>query len=51
MWEISRVIPACAVTGEAAGTAAAMLKGRVADIRIRDLQQRLTEQGVVLHLD
>ena len=27
MWDISRVIPPCAVTGEAAGTAAALMAG------------------------
>ena len=48
MWDVSRVIPACAVTGEAAGIAAAMLKsGGSVDISL--LQKKLTENGVVLH--
>ena len=48
MWDVSRVIPACAVTGEAAGIAAAMLRSSgSADIAL--LQKKLTENGVVLH--
>ena len=47
MWDVTRVIPACAVTGQAAGTAAALFDdfGR-ADIRL--LQQTLSEAGVRL---
>jgi hypothetical protein len=48
MWDITRVIPPCAVTGEAAGTAAAMTD----DFQFMDvaaLQKRLSEQGVRLH--
>ena len=48
MWDIMRVIPCCAVTGEAAGIAAAMTDDfRALDISA--LQQRLIEQGVKLH--
>ena len=47
MWDVTRVIPACAVTGQAAGTAAALFDdfGR-ADIRL--LQQTLSAAGVRL---
>lgn len=48
MWDISRVIPACAVTGEAAGTAAAMLCKYNA-VHMKDVQKRLIENGAVLH--
>lgn len=48
MWDVSRVIPACAVTGEAAGTAAAMLRDSDS-IDVAVLQKRLTENGVILH--
>lgn len=47
MWDISRVIPPCAVTGEAAGTAAAMTDD-FPSLNVADLQQRLTAQGVRL---
>jgi len=49
MWEITRVIPPCALTGEAAGTAAAMADDFSA-IDIGELQKRLKKQGVTLHL-
>lgn len=48
MWDISRVIPACAVTGQAAGTAAA-LTDDVTELDIRELQETLIRAGVVLH--
>jgi hypothetical protein len=59
MWDITRVIPPCAVTGEAAGTAAALACDSVAcaaaidfsSLDVAALQKRLTAQGVVLHLD
>ena len=45
MWELSRVIPCCAITGEAVGTAAAMFEDfHSADIKA--LQSRLRENGV-----
>ena len=50
MWDITRVIPVCSVTGEAAGTAAALGKN-FADVDIKILQSKLVENGVKLHLD
>ena len=48
MWDITRVIPVCAVSGEAAGTAAAMFDDFTkADIKA--LQTQLSKQGVKLH--
>lgn len=47
MWDVTRVIPACAVTGEAAGTAAAMSDDFVS-LDVKRLQQRLRECGVKL---
>ncbi len=48
MWDIMRVIPCCAVTGEAAGTAAAMTDD-FSTLDVCELQKRLVENGVVLH--
>lgn len=48
MWDIMRVIPCCAVTGQAAGTAAAMTDDFSA-LDIKALQKALSESGVVLH--
>ena len=49
-WDMTRVIPTCAVTGEGAGTAAAemILSDKVStrDIRIEALQERLRAQRV-----
>jgi hypothetical protein len=50
MWDITRVIPPCAVTGEAAGTAAA-LSNDMRYLDIRELQARLIKQNVKLHWD
>lgn len=50
IWDVTRVIPTCAVTGEAAGTAAAITRD-FATIDIGLLQDRLQRQGVKLHLD
>ncbi len=53
MWDITRAIPACVVTGEAAGTAAAIAAhqgGRVRDVDMADLRARLRGQGVILDL-
>lgn len=51
-WDIMRVIPTCAVTGEAAGAASAMLskqnKKSFSDIKIQELQGRLKEQKVII---
>ena len=49
MWDIMRVIPCCAVTGEAAGTAAALTDDFSA-LEVKVLQQKLVEKGVKLHL-
>ncbi len=49
MWDITRVIPVCAVTGQAAGTAAAMTDDFSA-IDIQKLQKTLESDKVVLHL-
>ena len=48
MWDIMRVIPCCAVTGEAAGTAAAMTDD-FTTLDITALQDVLKKNGVVLH--
>ena len=50
MWDITRVIPVCAVSGEAAGTAAALF-GDFAAADIPSLQRRLRSNGVLLHED
>ena len=47
MWDIMRVIPCCAVTGQAAGTAAAMTDDFGA-LDIHTLQRTLQDNGVVL---
>ena len=45
MWDLTRVIPACAVTGQAAGTAAAL--GRdVSALPAQLLQEKLAAAGV-----
>ena len=48
MWDVMRVIPCCAVTGQAAGTAAAMTDDFSA-LDVAALQDQLVKQGVVLH--
>ena len=48
MWDIMRVIPCCAVTGQAAGTAAAMCDDFSA-LSVDDLQAQLRKDGVILH--
>ena len=50
MWDITRVIPVCAVSGEAAGTAAAMSDDFTA-LDISVLQNTLKTNGVVLHTE
>lgn len=50
MWDISRVIPPCAVTGQAAGTAAAMCDD-FSMLDIKKLQNKLVGDGVILHED
>ncbi len=48
MWDVMRVIPCCAVTGQAAGTAAAMTDD-FSTLEIEKLQDELQKQGVILH--
>lgn len=48
MWDIMRVIPCCAVTGEAAGIAAAMTDD-FSTLDVKQLQETLVQNGVVLH--
>jgi hypothetical protein len=48
MWDIMRVIPCCAITGEAAGIAAAMTSDLSA-IDVPELQKKLVSYGGVLH--
>lgn len=50
MWDITRVIPPCAVTGEAAGAAAAMTSDFPA-LDVGALQERLISRRVKLHFD
>ena len=50
MWDITRVIPVCAVSGQAAGTAAAMTDDFPA-LDVVLLQKRLSADGVKLHLN
>ena len=48
MWDIMRVIPCCAVTGQAAGTAASMTDD-FASLDVSALQKVLRDNGVRLH--
>lgn len=48
LWDVTRVIPVCAVSGQAAGTAAALADDFSA-IDIAALQKALGHDGVVLH--
>lgn len=48
LWDVMRVIPCCAVTGQAAGTAAAMCND-MTSLDIKKLQTVLQNNGVVLH--
>ncbi len=52
-WEMMRLIPACAFTGQVSGTAAAMaaeLGCSAQEIPVEDLQKRLAETGVLIHM-
>lgn len=52
-WEIFRVIPAAAMTGEAAGTAAALAVSKgidPADLDVKELQSELVKNDVILHI-
>jgi hypothetical protein len=47
-WEVSRVIPVCALTGQAAGIAASMTLGRnIQDVDMKGLQGKLADSGVL----
>lgn len=48
LWDLMRVIPCCCVTGQAAGTAAALGRDMSA-LSVPLLQQTLVKSGVVLH--
>lgn len=48
LWDVMRVIPCCAVTGQAAGTAAA-LTDDFSTLDIGILQNKLVSCGVILH--
>ena len=50
MWDVTRVIPVCAVSGEAIGTAAALFTDfDSADISL--LQDKLSAAGIKLHYE
>lgn len=52
VWDVTRAIPGCAVTGEAVGTAAAMAVGQTggdaAALPVEALRRKLSAQGVLL---
>ena len=48
LWDVMRVIPCCAVTGEAAGTAAALCDDFTA-LSTSELQAALRKNGVIIH--
>ncbi len=48
LWDVMRVIPCCAVTGQASGTAAA-LTDDFSTLDISVLQKKLRQNGVILH--
>ena len=48
LWDVMRVIPCCAVTGQAAGIAAAMTDD-FGTLEVVLLQEKLKSRGVVLH--
>ena len=50
MWDVMRVIPACAVTGEAAGLAAA-ISSDFSEIDVSVLQDALKKNRVYIHID
>lgn len=47
-WDLTRVIPTCAVTGEAVGVAAALQAKNGCEPAVDALQAKLTEKGVLL---
>ena len=50
MWDVTRTIPVCAVSGEAVGVAATM-SDDVHKIDIRLVQEKLLKNGVKLHIE
>lgn len=50
LWDVTRVIPVCAVSGQAVGTAAALLETTIKEIELDKLQNCLMEAGVKLHI-
>jgi len=51
-WEVTRVIPPAALTGEAAGVASALVSETscaFADVPLQELQDRLAKGGVMIH--
>jgi len=51
-WEVTRVIPVAALTGEAAGTAAALAAKNgcsAGDVNVTELQEILSQAGVIIH--
>ena len=48
LWDVMRVIPCCVVTGQAAGTAASMTDD-FSTLNVTVLQDKLKQNGVVLH--
>ncbi len=48
LWDVMRVIPCCAVTGQAAGLAASLTED-FSKLDVKLLQQKLVQNGVVLH--
>ena len=49
LWDLTRVIPVCALSGEAAGTAAT-LSQNFGEVDIKTLQTTLRQNGVKLHI-
>lgn len=49
-WDLTRVIPSCSVTGEAAGTAAALYR-QGSEWDVEDLQKNLLQQNMNIKLD
>ena len=49
LWDVTRVIPPCAVTGQAAGTAAAMTDD-FSKLDVKELQSVLEKANVKLHI-
>ncbi len=53
-WDVTRVIPIAAATGQAAGVAAAIATEQniaIKDVKIEELQDHLVQEGVHIHFD